>query len=155
MLLYHICWMEWYKNLQFYRIRQILHCFISHFHPEKEQEGKIYFLWPALDTGNTFQNIRSKLIMKFWMHAIFMSSMKYMVDKLNKKFKVFSHFVLAYKLSLIWREFCLFAHPHEKSELWDKQLCTTVCLKGPVKKYLPIARARNQTITYNRCHFLL
>ena len=30
----------------------------------------------------------------------------------------------------------------------------TVCLKGPVKKYLPIAWARNQPITYDKCHFL-
>ena len=34
------------------------------------------------------------------------------------------------------------------------QILNTVCLKGPVKKYLPIARARNWPITLDRCHFL-
>ena len=29
----------------------------------------------------------------------------------------------------------------------------TVCPKGPVKKYLPIARARKQPITLDGCHF--
>ena len=33
-------------------------------------------------------------------------------------------------------------------------LDNTVCLKGPVKKYLPIARDTKQPITQDKCHFL-
>ena len=36
---------------------------------------------------------------------------------------------------------------HLHLHIFGLRLNITVCLKGPVKKYLPIARARNQPIT--------
>ena len=52
--------------------------------------------------------------MKFWKLAFSMNSMKYVVDKLNNRFTVSKHFVLADKHSLTKIEFCLLAHPHIK-----------------------------------------
>ena len=43
-----------------------------------------------------------------------MSTRKYVVDKLNNRFTVSKHFVLADKHSLTKIEFCLLAHPHIK-----------------------------------------
>ena len=55
--------------------------------------------------------------MKFWKLAFSMNSTKYVVDKLNNRFTVCRHFVLANKLSLTLKEFCLLAHPHGESEI--------------------------------------
>ena len=43
------------------QILQILHCFRSHFHPEKEQEGELFSLWPAQDGWKHLQKIQLKV----------------------------------------------------------------------------------------------
>ena len=42
------------------QILQILHCFRSHFHPEKEQEGELFALWPAQDGWKRLQKIQKE-----------------------------------------------------------------------------------------------
>ena len=49
--------------------------------------------------GNTFQNIRWNFMMEFLKLALSMSSIKYVVDKLNNRFTVYCHFMLADFLS--------------------------------------------------------
>ena len=89
---------------------QILHCFNSPFHPEKDQKENFSPCGRHKMAGNTFQKIKCKLKIKFWKLVLSMSSMKYAVDKLHNRFTVSSHFVLTDKLSLTGREFCLLAH---------------------------------------------
>ena len=109
--------MEKYKNLILDTIIQILLCIIFYFHHEKKQEGKIFSLWSAQDGWKHLPKHLMQVMMKFLKLSLSMSSMKYVVDKLNNSVTVSGHFMLSYKLSLTMREFCLLSHPHDESEI--------------------------------------
>ena len=120
MLFSYIWWMEKYKNLILAGIMQILLCIISHFQHEKEQGVKIFSFWSAQDGWKHFPKHQMQVMKKFWKLAISMSSMKYVMGKLNNSFTVSRHFKLVDKLYLTGREFCLLSHPHDESEIWNK-----------------------------------
>ena len=71
-------------------------------------------LWLAKDFLEHIPNIKCKFVTRFWKLVLPMSTRKYVVDKLNNRFTVSKHFVLADKHSLTKIEFCLLAHPHIK-----------------------------------------
>ena len=134
MLFSHICCMEKYKHLLLDGILQILLCIRSHFHHEREQEGKIFFLWSAQDGTKHLLKHQMQVMMTFWKLFLTMSSMKYVLDKLNNSLTVCGYFMLADKLFLTGREFCSLFNPHDKSEIWNKAffyntvfVCLRVC----------------------------
>ena len=132
MLYSHICCMEKYKNLIIDGIMQILLSIRSHFHHEKEQEGKIFSNWSAQDGWKHLPKHQMQVMMTFWKLVLTMSSMKYVVDKLNNSLTVCGYFMLADKLFLTGREFCSLFNPHDKSEIWNKAIfynTVFVCLR--------------------------
>ena len=128
MLFFYICWMEEYKNFIFDGIMQILLCIRSHFHHEKEQEGKIFFLWSAQDGWKHLPKHQMQVMMTFWKLVLTMSSMKYVVGKLNNSLTVCGYFMLADKLSLTGREFFPVFHPQIKVKYEIKQFFTIMYL---------------------------
>ena len=72
---------------------QILCCLNFPFHPEKDQKENFSPCDQHKMAGHTFQKIKCKLKIKFWKLALSMSSIKYVVDKLNNRFTVYCHFM--------------------------------------------------------------
>ena len=132
MLFSHICWKEKYKNLIVDGIVQIWLCIRSHFLHEKEHEGKIFSLWSAQDWWKHLPIHQKQVIMWFWRLALSISSMKYVVEKLNNSFTVSSH---VGRQIFSQRERILPSFPSpDESEIWNKAnlyntvfVCVRVC----------------------------
>ena len=77
----------------------------------------MFSLWSAQDGWKHLLKHQMQVMIKFWKLALTMSSIKYVVDKLNNSFTVSGCFTLGDKLSLKGREFCLLSHPHDDSEI--------------------------------------
>ena len=123
MLFSHICWMENYKNPILDGIMQILFSIRSHFHHEKEREGKFLFLWSAQDGWKHHPKDQMQVLMRS------KSSMKYAVDKLNNSFQ--------YLITLCWQtnfllqgeKFTIFPILMMNVIYEKKQICTkSICM---------------------------
>ena len=126
----HICWIEKYKKNWYWTV-VCKFCFVSDLTFIMRRSEKFSFSGQHKMAGNTIREIRCK----FWWNfgslklALSKSSMKYVVAKLNNSLTVSGHFVLADKLSLTWREFCLLSQPHDESKIWYKANTVIVCLR--------------------------
>ena len=89
-------------------IMHIWLCIRSHFHLEKEKEGKVFSLSSSQDSCKHLPKHQMEVMIKFWKPTLSTSPMKYVVDRLNNNFTVSGHFVLADKLSFTGREFFAF-----------------------------------------------
>ena len=76
------------QKLTIWRYCEHFAFFSAHFHPEKGQEGTI-FSWRQVQNGRKhLKNDQIQVMMKFWKLAISITSMKYVVVKLDYRFTV-------------------------------------------------------------------
>ena len=94
----------------------------------EEVRREIFSLWSAQDGWKHLPKHQMQVMMTFWKLVLTMSSMKYVVDKLNNSLTVCGYFMLAHKLSPTGREFCPLSIPMIKVKYQKEQFFTILYL---------------------------